>query len=173
MSRLAHGWARAVAPAIGLAVLLGAAGCSSGPPVSSAVGSGSSGSAMGAAGTAGSAVGAAGTAAPVPANGAELGAADFAAAIQRPGTIVLDVRTPAEFAVGHLPGARNIDVNAPDFLAQVTALPRDLPYAVYCRSGNRSATALGMLKQLGFTSTYHLGGGVNAWTASGRTVVTS
>jgi phage shock protein E len=105
-----------------------------------------------------------------PANGAEVDAATFAAAMKRPGTVVLDVRTPAEFAEGHLAGAINLDVNAADFRAKVGAMAKDVPYAVYCRSGNRSATALAIMKGLGFTQTYHLGGGITAWTAAGGAV---
>jgi phage shock protein E len=109
-------------------------------------------------------------AASAPANGAEVDAATFAAAMKRPGTVVLDVRTPAEFAEGHLAGAVNLDVNAADFRTKVGALTKDVPYAVYCRSGNRSGTALAIMKALGFTQTYHLGGGITAWTAAGGAV---
>ncbi|MBK7272811.1 MAG: rhodanese-like domain-containing protein [Actinomycetales bacterium] len=105
-----------------------------------------------------------------PANGAEVDAAGFAAALKRPGTVVLDVRTPAEFAAGHLAGAVNVDVNAADFRTIVGGLAKDVPYAVYCRSGNRSATALAIMKGLGFTNTFHLGGGIQAWTAAGGAV---
>jgi phage shock protein E len=138
---------------------LGVSGCSSG------------GSAAGV--PAGSPAGAsAGAPVAAAANGAEVDAAAFAAALQRPGTVVLDVRTPAEFASGHLAGAVNLDVNAADFRNKVGALARDVPYAVYCRSGNRSGTALTMMRQLGFTSTYHLGGGIQAWIAAGGRTVT-
>ena len=106
-------------------------------------------------------------AAGAPAKGATLDAAAFAAALQRPGTVVLDVRTAAEFADGHLPAAINIDVNAADFSTKVGALDKNVPYAVYCRSGNRSATALRVMEGLGFTGAYHLGGGIGAWTAAG------
>lgn len=111
------------------------------------------------------------TSAGPPANGAELSADAFAAAMTAPKTVLLDVRTPAEFAAGHLQGARNIDINGGNFEALVGALDKSVPYAVYCRSGNRSGTALEIMKGLGFTSTYHLGGGIGAWTGSGRDLV--
>ena len=79
---------------------------------------------------------------------------------------------PEEFAAGHLRGAVNIDVNGPDFKAAVGELSKDGEYALYCRSGNRSATALATMKDLGFTHAYHLGGGIGAWTAAGGEVVT-
>ena len=107
----------------------------------------------------------------LPPNGAELGVAAFAGALQLPGVVVLDVRTPQEYADGHLERASNIDVSAADFSARIAKLDPAVPYAVYCRSGNRSATALGILRKAGFTSTFHLGGGIGAWTAAGRSVV--
>lgn len=111
-------------------------------------------------------------AASAPALGAELDPAGFAAAMKRPGTVVLDVRTPAEFAEGHLPGAVNIDVSAADFASRVAALDKATPYAVYCRSGNRSAAALEVMKEQGFSAAYHLGGGITAWQSAGGEVVT-
>jgi rhodanese-related sulfurtransferase len=111
-------------------------------------------------------------AASAPALGAELDAAGFSAAMKRPGTVVLDVRTPAEFAEGHLPGAVNIDVSAADFASRVAALDKNTPYAVYCRSGNRSAAALEVMKGQGFTGAYHLGGGITSWQSAGGEVVT-
>lgn len=112
------------------------------------------------------------TAAAAPASGAELDAAGFAAALKLPGTTIVDVRTPAEFAEGHLPGAVNIDIASPDFSAQVSALDPSAPYAVYCRSGNRSASALSEMAAVGMTGAYHLGGGIGAWQSAGGEVVT-
>ncbi len=112
-------------------------------------------------------------AASAPALGAELDPAGFAAALKRPGTVVLDVRTPAEFEQGHLPGAVNVDVSAADFASRIAALDKNAPYAVYCRSGNRSAAALDAMKGQGFTNAYHLGGGIGAWQSAGGEVVTN
>jgi phage shock protein E len=111
-------------------------------------------------------------AASAPAEGAELDPAAFAAALKRSDTTILDVRTPQEYAEGHLPGAVNIDVEGPDFAQQVQALDPTAPYAVYCRSGNRSAVAIQVMDQLGFTNAYHLGGGITAWKGDGGEVVT-
>ena len=60
----------------------------------------------------------------------------------------------------------------PTSAAAVGELSKDGEYALYCRSGNRSATALATMKDLGFTHAYHLGGGIGAWTAAGGEVVT-
>lgn len=65
---------------------------------------------------------------------------------------VIDVRTPAEFNGGHLQGAQNIDVQSSTFTAEVSELPRDAQYVVYCRSGNRSAAAISQMEALGFTN---------------------
>lgn len=103
--------------------------------------------------------------------GATLNAAEFAASLDRPGVIVLDVRTPAEYAAGHLEGAVLADING-DFEAAVAGLDRAAPYAVYCRSGSRSGAAIEAMKQLGFGDAWHLGGGIRAWQAAGEDVVT-
>lgn len=116
---------------------------------------------------------AAAPAAAAPTLGAELSPADFAAAAKRAGTTILDVRTPAEYAEGHLPGAVNIDVQSPDFAARIGQLDPKATYAVYCRSGNRSAAALQLMQGAGFTSAYHLGGGIGAWQQAGGEVVTN
>jgi phage shock protein E len=72
--------------------------------------------------------------------------------------VLIDVRTPAEHAEGHLAGSLNIDVNDPGFVDAVDALPRDDRYLVYCRSGNRSAQAIGIMAEMGFTDLVDGGG---------------
>ena len=81
--------------------------------------------------------------------------------------VVLDVRTPEEVAAGALPGAINIDLSSPDFTSQVAELDRDVPYFVYCRSGNRSAQAVKIMQDLGFTEIYELDGGILDWAEAG------
>lgn len=77
------------------------------------------------------------------------------------GAVLLDVRTPGEFAAGHIDGALNIPVDElPRRLDEVGA--RDKPVVVYCRSGRRSAQAAGMMRQQGFQSVHDLGG-MNRW----------
>lgn len=86
-----------------------------------------------------------------------------------PGAVVLDVRTPAEFASGAIPGAVNVDVNAPGFLDAVAkAANKDAPLLVYCKSGKRSAIAWHMLSSAGFGSAVALDGGIDAWNAAAR-----
>ena len=112
------------------------------------------------------------TAAAAPASGAKIAPADFAAALKRPGTTIVDVRTPQEYAQGHLPGAVNMDVSSPDFAAQIATLDPRAPYAVYRHSGNRSGVAVAAMADQGFTNTYHLDGGITAWQQAGGEVVT-
>ena len=95
----------------------------------------------------------------------------FSEVVQTAGTHVIDVRTPAEFAAGHLQGATNIDVEAATFTDQIAALDKTDTYAVYCRSGNRSRTATQQMADAGFSTLYDLDGGLTAWTAAGLPVV--
>lgn len=82
------------------------------------------------------------------------------------GAEVIDVRTPEEFAAGHLADAVNIDVSSPDFATQVSALPTDATYVVYCRSGNRSTAAIQAMTDLGFTDLVN-GGAFDSLAAEG------
>jgi len=81
--------------------------------------------------------------------------------------VVLDIRTPAEFAAGHLAGAVNVDFKAPDFQSQVAKLDRAKTYLVYCRTGRRSTLSLPIFERLGVTHVYHLAGGITAWQREG------
>ena len=96
------------------------------------------------------------------------------------GSPYLDVRTPAEFAAGHAPGAINVDFLAAgdDFVAQVEkALPAEKadgkPIIVGCKSGRRSASAAAMLAAAGYHQRgilVDVQGGFDAWLASGLPV---
>jgi rhodanese-related sulfurtransferase len=87
--------------------------------------------------------------------------------------LILDVREPAEFAVGHLPNAINIPrgilefkiSNHPNFQNSQAAI------IVYCQSGGRSALAVESLQKIGFTNAVSMAGGFNAWQASGHSVI--
>jgi rhodanese-related sulfurtransferase len=87
------------------------------------------------------------------------------------GTIIIDVRTPGEFAGGHLEGALNIDVQSPDFAAQVSQLDPTKDYFIYCRSGNRSGQAISQMSNMGFTSMINGGSVAQASSYSGIAVV--
>lgn len=85
--------------------------------------------------------------------------------------VVLDVRTPGEFAAGHLPGAINIPHT--ELASRVAELDgsRESDIIVYCRSGVRAATALGVLEQSGFKRLFHLKGDYTRWSEEKRPVV--
>ena len=80
-----------------------------------------------------------------------------------PEFVILDVRTPEEFADGHVSGAVNLNVMGSDFVSRLDALDRDKTYLVYCRTGNRSAQAIRVLERLGFRSVYHMFEGIVGW----------
>lgn len=85
--------------------------------------------------------------------------------------VVLDVRTPKEFAAGHIAGATNINFLAADFAKAVTGLETNRAYLVYCAVGGRSTQALPALEKLSLPSLYHLDGGIKAWQKAGFTLV--
>jgi phage shock protein E len=65
--------------------------------------------------------------------------------------VVIDVRTAAEYAAGHIAGAQNIDVEAADFASRISTLDGAAPVLVYCRSGRRSAIAAEQMAAAGFS----------------------
>jgi rhodanese-related sulfurtransferase len=83
---------------------------------------------------------------------------------------VLDVRTPAEFAAGHIAGAVNVDLRSAGFTQQLGQLDRGATYLVYCHTGNRSAQAAAEMHNLHFDHVNDLEGGITAWTAAGGAV---
>jgi rhodanese-related sulfurtransferase len=84
---------------------------------------------------------------------------------------ILDIRTPQEFASGHLEGAVNIDYYSDSFTQELNALDKSKIYLMYCRSGGRSSSALQSMKSLGFTEVYEMGGGISTWIDRGYHVV--
>ncbi len=89
----------------------------------------------------------------------------------RAAPVVLDVRTPGEFAAGHLPGAINLDYQAAGFADDLAALNREVPYLLYCRTDSRSGRAREMMRNLGFVEVYEIDGGIVAWAEAGLAVV--
>lgn len=88
-----------------------------------------------------------------------------------PGLVVLDVRTPEEFAAGHLEGAIMIDFYRDDFSERLAELDPNQPYLLYCRSGNRSEQSRSIMEAMGFTDVADLDGGILAWSQAGYPVV--
>lgn len=85
--------------------------------------------------------------------------------------VLLDIRTPDEYAQERLKGAALLDFYAPDFVEKLGLLDKSAKYLIYCRSGNRSGKALETMGQLGFTEAHHIEGGITAWTAAGYPTV--
>ena len=77
--------------------------------------------------------------------------------LKKPDVVVLDVRTPEEFATGHLKGARNLDFRAPGFGEQVRQLDKSKTYVLYCASGNRSGQSTVLMEELGFRKIVNAG----------------
>lgn len=94
----------------------------------------------------------------------------FATTIADPAVVVLDVRTPEEFATGHIANAVNMNVEGPDFDAQLSNVTKSASVAVYCHSGRRSAIAADKMMKAGFTNVHNLDGGISAWIAAGQPV---
>lgn len=84
---------------------------------------------------------------------------------------VIDVRTPEEYASGHIDKAVNLDYQSETFGDELGKLDRNKTYLVYCRSGKRSAGALDMMKELGFKAVYNMVGGILEWEVAGLPMV--
>jgi rhodanese-related sulfurtransferase len=84
---------------------------------------------------------------------------------------LLDVRTPAEYRVGHIAGALNLPVEQLAARYGVLGFTRDQPIVVYCKSGRRAARAQKVLQSLGYRQVRLLDGSMNAWQAAHRPLV--
>ncbi len=76
--------------------------------------------------------------------------------------VLLDVRTPSEFAAGTIPGSVNVDFMSAGFAKNIARLSKDATYFVFCRSGNRSGQACRVMHQMGF-DVRNLSGGIGAY----------
>jgi rhodanese-related sulfurtransferase len=84
---------------------------------------------------------------------------------------IIDVRTPEEFAAGHLDGAINMNVQDDAFATQIATLDSSNKYIVYCRSGNRSAVATALMNDAGISQITDLGSVENASAKTGIPIV--
>jgi rhodanese-related sulfurtransferase len=98
---------------------------------------------------------------------------DFSKKISDKSVVLLDVRTPAEFAAGHIAGATNIDFESGTFESDIQKLDKSKSYAVYCRSGNRSGQATALMAKDGFKAISNLDGGIINWQNAGNSLVTN
>ena len=81
--------------------------------------------------------------------------------------VLLDVRTPKEFAEERIEGAVMVDYLSPSFRGEIAKLDREKTYLVYCRTGNRTIGALKVMRELGFRNVLHLAGGITKWKEAG------
>ena len=81
---------------------------------------------------------------------------------------VLDVRTPQEYAEGHVPGAVNVPYD--QLASRLADVPRDKDVVLYCKSGRRAGIAADVLAANGYTRLSHLEGDMPAWAAKGHAV---
>lgn len=97
-----------------------------------------------------------------------IGVQEFEKLRRNPTNVVLDVRTPKEFAAGHVPGAVNLDVNSADFEKKAAVLDPKKTYLVHCGAGVRSVKACEKMSKLKLVELYNLEGGFKAWESAGH-----
>lgn len=96
---------------------------------------------------------------------------EFAGKIAEPGVVLVDVRTPGEFMSGHIEGAINVDFESGNFENEISKLDKNVEYAIYCRSGNRSGQAASIMHEAGFHKIFNLNAGVIDWAGNGMPLV--
>ena len=90
---------------------------------------------------------------------------------QTPDPQLIDVRTPEEYASGHLPGAILINIKSADFDSLIQQLDKSRPVFVYCRVGRRGFEAANILEKNNFKIVFNLEGGIIAWQERRKTIV--
>ena len=84
--------------------------------------------------------------------------------------LLIDVRSPQEFADGHIPGAVNMPNDSiNDYIADLEG-HTDKPIIIYCRSGRRAQLAMKVLQDMDFSEVMHLEGDMLGWSAAGLTI---
>ncbi|KAA5541214.1 rhodanese-like domain-containing protein [Adhaeribacter rhizoryzae] len=94
-----------------------------------------------------------------------------AALTKQPNLVLLDVRTPQEYAGGHLKNAHNLNYNAPDFADKLAKFDKTKPYLVYCAVGGRSSKAAQLMQQMGFKQVINVSEGYASLKNAGMVVV--
>ncbi len=88
-----------------------------------------------------------------------------------PDFVIIDVRTPEEFAKGHIEGAINIDFYSQTFRDELNIIDKNKTYLIYCRSGVRSGSARDIMEEINFKEVYNMTGGITQWEAEGLPTV--
>lgn len=89
----------------------------------------------------------------------------------KPEFVIMDVRTLKEFKQGHIAGAFLLDYHSPDFIQGLQRLDKSKTYLIYCRTGNRSGRALKIIKEMNFSTIYHMKHGITEWRAKRLPIV--
>jgi rhodanese-related sulfurtransferase len=83
--------------------------------------------------------------------------------VNRNNALLIDVSSIQDYEKGHVPGARHVAMSQFDPESKDLAKAKDLPIAIYCKSGQTSGTAAKRLKKAGFSDVYTLEGGLRSW----------
>jgi rhodanese-related sulfurtransferase len=89
-----------------------------------------------------------------------------------PDFIILDIRTPAEYANGHIANAININYYDANFSAELDSLDHNKMYLLHCQSGGRSTPTFALMQTKHFREVYHMNNGFGAWFSAGYPYVT-
>jgi len=95
----------------------------------------------------------------------------MAQSMNQQGALLLDVREPSEFSAVHAPNAQLIPLGQLSSRLQEITTHKDKPVLVVCRSGRRSAQAVSILQDAGYSQVSNVSGGMNAWEDAGLTVI--
>lgn len=90
--------------------------------------------------------------------------------INREDAVIVDVRSAAEFATGHIAGARNIPLSDLSQRSAELEKLKDRPLILCCQSGARSGSALSKLRGMGFEKLFNLQGGIAEWQKAGQPI---
>ena len=88
--------------------------------------------------------------------------------------VILDVRTPEEYGLGHIQGALNVNVMDEEFANEIAKLGRNQTYIVHCAAnakGGRTDKSLKIMKNLGFNNLLDMSGGISKWIQEGNPII--
>ena len=95
---------------------------------------------------------------------------DFIEFIQDSDYVLIDVRTPEEYDLGHIPNALNYDFYSESFHSKILNLSKNESVILYCRTNNRSNKTAKILKEKGFKEIFVIEGGITEWVKNGNDI---
>lgn len=102
---------------------------------------------------------------------AKLDANTFNKKISGKNVQLIDIRTPQEYAAGHIQSAINIDYYSATFAVEMDKFAKDKPIYIYCRSGNRTSLATEQLTKMGYMQLFDLQSGIIGWQSANLPLV--